>query len=276
MGKKEEKDFIKLLIQSNFINMLKTRDRRAVAEFKNNPNAIINLIIAMGAGKEILESPAHLQMLEEIVGKIINDLEEALENTKADCGYSVGFDEENRLNVKIESFSTQDNYKLSINENGYNLESSYVRSGIGSGKRIVHGDIKQKQILDFEDKESFDEKRNIGKKLLLDDFGFVIDELDGAKITTYTSVPGNYNREKKVSKDGSHISRESANVTTRKSSVIPWNGDALHLNDTEEEKSKVYKRAIITTLKCPNVQKYYEDTLGISLEKMLEGIEVTE
>lgn len=273
---KEEENYIKLLIQSNFINMLRTKDRRAISEFKNNPNSIRNLIVAMGAGKEILESPAHLQMLEEILGKIVGDLEEALEDTKADCGYSVKFDEQDRLAVKIESFATQDNYKLSISEDSYNFESSYIRSGMGIGKRIVHGNTKQKQILDFEDKDSFDKKMNVGRKLLLDDFGFVIDELDASQTTTYRSIPGSYEREAKVSKKGSHISRDAANVKTRKSSIILWNGDALHLNDTEEDKSETYKRAIINTIKCPNVQKYYEDNLGISIEEMLKDTKVQE
>lgn len=273
---KDEENFIKLLIQSNFINMLSTKDIRAISEFKNNPNSIRNLIIAMGAGKEILESPAHLQMLEEILGKVVSDLEEALEDKRADCGYSVKFDEQDRLIVEIESFATQDNYRLSISEDSYNFDSSYIRSGMGTGKRIVHGNTKQKQILDFEDRDSFDTKINSGRKLLLDDFGFVIDELDASQTTTYRNVPGSYEREAKISRKGSHISRDAANVKTRKSSIILWNGDALHLNDIEEDKLETYKRAIINTIKCPNVQKYYEDNLGISIEKMLEDTKVQE
>lgn len=271
---KEKENFLKLLIQSNFINMLQVKAGRDISEFKNNPNSIRNLIVAMGAGKEILESPAHMQMLEELLVKIVSDLEEAIEDTKADCGYSVKFDEQDRLAVKIESFATQDNYKLSISEDSYNFESSYTRSRIGTGKRIVHGNTKQ--ILDFEDKESFDTKMNTGRKLLLDDLGFVIDELDASQTTIYKSIPGSYDREAKVSRKGSHISREAANVKTRKSSIILWNGDALHLNDIEEDKSETYKRAIINTIKCPNVQKYYEDILGISIDEMLKDTKVQE
>lgn len=274
----ENHEFIKLLIQSNFVEMLKSKDIRAIKEFKNNPNAVINLIIAMGAGNKILESPAHLQMLEEMIGKILDSLEDALEDTKAGCGYSVGFDNQDRLTVKIESFSTQDDYKLSILENAYTFESAYVYSGIGHGKRIVNGNVDKKQILDFEDKSTFDETKNSGKKLVLDDFGFVIDEIDGVKTTTYKSIPGTYEREKVVSKSGAHISRDGANVTTRKSSILPWGGDALHLNDEEVEKLEVYKRAMITILKCPNAQKYYEDTLGIEIspEKILHELDLLE
>ncbi len=270
----KDKNFIKLLIKSNFMNMLRNKDIRAIEEFRNNPNSIHSLIAAMGGEQEILQSPAHLQMIEELVGEVLGNLEEALTDTKADCGYSVGFDEKDTLTVKIESFATQDNFKLSILKDSYNFESSYVYSGRGSGKKIVYGDTKQKQLLIFEDQDFIDGKTNSGKKLMLDDFGFVIDELDATKATAYKNIPGSYNREKVESKKGSHISRDGANVTTRKSSVLAWNGDALHLNDEEEEKAEVYKRAIRNTVKCPNVQKYYEDTLGISLEKMIEDSKV--
>lgn len=272
----EKEEFIKRLIQSNFINMIKNKDTRALAEFRNNPKAIQELVIAMGAGEQILESPAHLQMLEEIVKKVVEDLEEALEDTKAGCDYQVGFDEKDRLIAKIESFSTQDKYKLSISENEYNFESSYVRTGMGTGKRIIYGSAEKKQILDFEDQDNFDETINTGRKMLLDDYGFVIDELDAVKTTAYEKIPGSYEREKKVSKSGSHISRDGAKVSTRKSSIVSWNGDALHLNDTEEEKLAVYTNSIVNVIKCPKVQKYYEDTLGISFEKMLKEFEFQE
>ena len=268
--------FIKNLIKSNFIGMLKNRDRRALEEFKSSPNSIRNLIIAMGAENKILESPAHLQMLEEIVGEIAGNLGEALEASREECGYSVEFDEQDKLTVRIETFASQDDFKLSILEDGYNFESSHIYSGIGRRKRIVHGDVNKKQILDFEDKENLDETKNTGKKLLLDDSGFVIDELSATKTTNYKRVLGSTEREKTTSRAGYHISRDGAKVTTSKSSVLDWNADPLHLNDEEVEKAQVYKRAIVTMAKCPKTQKYYEDTLEIDFDKMLEAPAISE
>lgn len=272
----KSEDFFKRLIQSNFINMIRNKDRRAFAEFRNNPIYLRDLLIAMGADEEVLGKPAHLEQLEEVLVEIVDELSESLENQKADIGYEVKFDDQDSLIVRIESFSTQDDYKLRIMKGGYTFENSKIRSGIGNTKRTIQGLVSKKQIMDLKSFDGTSSSKSVGRKLLLDDFGFVVDELDAEKEISYTDTFGTFEREKTTSKRGSHISRDGINVTNRKSSIVQWNGDPLHLNDEKEDEKDTHTRALITTIKCPSVKKYYEDLLGISIDDMLKKLKIQE
>lgn len=254
----DQVEFLRKLIQANFIGMLKNKDIKSLKEFKNNPRYLRDLLISIGASKELLEKPAHLEQLEELLKEIVEELSESLEKEKAEIGYNVKFDDENTLVVRIETFATQDDYRLKINNNGYFFQNIAKRSRIGSTKRTVQGDLEGKKIIDLKELDTLDSKKDIGKKFILDDSGFSIDETDVEKETEYISV-GSFESEKKVTNKKSNISRKGTNVTNRNSEIVPWNGSALHLNDNTESKTDFYNNVLINIMKCPSSRKYYEN-----------------
>lgn len=60
-------DIICALVRSNYIEMFKRKDYALINDFINNPNSLSSLLIAIGANEELLEMPAHREMLETIL-----------------------------------------------------------------------------------------------------------------------------------------------------------------------------------------------------------------
>ncbi len=264
------KEFIRILVQSNFINMLKSRNLQELKEFKSNPNAMKSLFQAMGASEETISQPAHSQMLEKLVGEMLDGIQEALEDTRANCGCQVQFDKDNNLIVNIESFSTQDKYKLSFTDNEYAFRKNSIRTGSSSEERTVQG--KDKQILDYKESSYYDGKNILGRKLFLDEHGFVTTEKDGIKEKKYKYSSQGFGREENVEIKKVSISRDNKTIINREGKTISWNGDPLNLNEDEESPNQIYLRAVRNIKKCPKVQDYYEQHLGMSFEEILRDL----
>lgn len=260
------------LIQSNLIKMVERNDIKSLQEFKNNSARMQDLMLAMGASDELLEQPAHLAQLEACLKQVIDGMIEGMQNQKNGSGYQIRFDDDNKLKTRIENFSTQDDYELQITKSGYRYRNVKLHSSLGTSSQTVQGSIPQRDIMVFRESERLLEKEEDGRKLLLDDSGFVIEELDASRSTIQERVPGQTSLEKRIKSNSSRISRNGSQINTRAGTVIDWNGDPLNLNDKEEEKSNVYKRALITVARCPASKKYYEEVLSLDVEKMLKKI----
>lgn len=264
----EKKDVVAKLVQSNFINMIEREDIKALQEFKNSPEQIRDLITSMGASKELLEKPAHFEQLEECIKQIVDGVLDAMQDQKFGSKHKVGFDETNKLTAKIENFSTQDDYELEINKFGYRFKNVKLHTRLGSTTRTIQGNIARREIMDFRESDNLLEKEESGSKYLLDEYGFVIEEMDADRTITKENLSGEQSVKKNVRSSGSRISRNGNEVVNRNSGIVRWNGDALHLNERETSKSNLYKRALVTIAQCPSSKKYYEDILKINVEEM--------
>lgn len=260
------------LIQLNLIKMVERNDIKSLQEFRNNSARMQDLMFAMGASDELLEKPAHLAQLEICLKQVIDGMIDGMQNQKLECGYQIKFDDDNNLKTRIESFSTQDDYELQITKTGYRYRNVKLHGSLGTSSQKVQGNLTQRDIMLFRESERLLEKEENGRKLMLDDAGFVIEELDACRSTIQERVLGQTSLEKRIKSNSSRISRNGSQISTRTGTVIDWNGDPLNLNDKEESKSNVYKRALITVARCPSTKKYYEDTLNINVEEMLKNI----
>ena len=77
----EKSEFVKQLIKSAFIETIKRKDIKSLVAYNNNQRVLLrDLMIAIGAENDLLEKPAHLEQLEEVLKRIINELALVLEN----------------------------------------------------------------------------------------------------------------------------------------------------------------------------------------------------
>lgn len=268
----EEIDAMNDLIKANFISMLERKDQKAISEMKNNPIEIINLAFAMGATLDVVLGAAQFQMVREVFEEILADLEEAVKD--CETSFSVNISADNVLDIDIQSFHTQDDYKMLFGDGTFSFRKSYLRSRLGTGERIVQGSVSKKSILDFEERNNLNGKKEIAKRLTLDDEGFVIREDEAVVTSTYKTIPGTTKSKIETSKEISQISRDGAKVNTSNSNSVAWNGDPLHLNRDEESPEEVLKRIIKIGALCPFAPQYYKDVLGIDLKEILKESEV--
>ncbi len=130
-----QNEIIRALVCSSFLSMVERRDIALLNEFKNNPNALESLLVALGADEKILTSPAHRETLEEMLKQAIDGLVDGMNCGREECGYDVKF-HDRELEINVESFSTQDGYKIKIDENSYLASILLNRSaGVSSVKK---------------------------------------------------------------------------------------------------------------------------------------------
>lgn len=112
----------------------------------------------------------------------------------------------------------------------------------------------------------------LGRKLFLDEHGFVTTEKDGIKEKKYKYSSQGFGREENVEIKKVSISRDNKTIINREGKTISWNGDPLNLNEDEESPNQIYLRAVRNIKKCPKVQDYYEQHLGMSFEEILRDL----
>ena len=264
----EKSEFVKQLIKSAFIETIKRKDIKSLVAYNNNPRVLLrDLMIAIGAENDLLEKPAHFEQLEEVLKRIINELALVLENQREEFGYSVKFNPNHELIVKTESFATQKDFRLSISESEYFFEEQYKSSGAFNAEQIkVSGNSSKNEIIYLKVSDSFNCTKEVIKKMVLDDFGFVKEEFKAEKEISRPKRFGNLSEATATTiKRKSHISRNEDKIKNGDNSIIKWNGNPLHLNEVEENENSNNKRIMQTVIKCPNSQKYYEDVFGIHI-----------
>lgn len=251
-------EWIKSSIRSDFIGILKNKDILKLNELKNNNILLYNLLYSIGAIQETMSKPVYREQLEVLLGEIIGAISEVFENSRNELGYEVKFNEDGALKVRIEGFSSQDDYELKIDENGYSFNEHKLRTNIGIRERYVQAVFNKNQISYLKQIEGMKESSTEGIRFTVDDHGFVtkkkcIKEQGEQKIekTTY---------------------REGNKVITSQKTTINWDGDPLNLNVKDVTQQETLKKARHIISKYPATKKYYEEILGIKFKEIsLEG-----
>lgn len=259
-------EFIKRLVKGNFINMIETRDIASLNELRNNPGLLGNILVSIGAGEKIMESPAHRERLEEILKEIINALIEELQTRRDDSGYSIEF-KGNVLKARFEGWMSQDDYKIEIdNDRGYFIEVQKSRGTSGSRSKKLYGYIADRNIISYQTSWSFLEEHKIGEKIILDENGFAIESLLVDKCV----------KDKVETKSNLKLTRKGIKITDsdKKSKSIRWNGSPISLNKENASVKETCENIARTIKKYPNSKQYYEEIFQMSFDELLKEAKV--
>lgn len=255
-------EFIKRLVKGNFLNMIKSRDIASLNELKSNPGLLGNILVSIGAGEKIMESPAHRERLEEILKEIINGLIEELPNGRDDSGYSIEF-EDNSLKVRFEGWMTQDDYKIEINnDKDYSIYIKKSRGTSGYRSKKIVGFVDKREIISYQTSWNFLEQHESGEKTLLDENCFAIESLLVDKCV----------KDKVETKSTLKLTRKGLKITSsdKNSKPIRWNGNPICLNSKDESAKENFRNIARTIRKYPNSKQYYEELFGMSFDELLK------
>lgn len=257
----EKIEFLKRLIKSNIINMIKNGDTASLKELRNNPDSLADILMSIGASKKIIETPAHRERLEKILKEIIDGLIEEIPRGRDDVGYSIEF-EENKLKITFEGMFVQDKYRIEIADNSYTIVVEKLRGTSGYSDLKLHGAVDKGEIMLCKSSTNLVEHLESLQKISLDDNGFV------KEVQTAIKKARN-GEEKEVASE--KLKRDALQVISDDEKVKPikWNGSVSHLNRKDASVNEIYNNIRRTIRKYPHTQKYYEELFGMSFDEVL-------
>lgn len=238
-------EYSRILILTNYIEMLKRKDSQEITEFINNPKRIQAFLYAMGANKKFLELPAHREKMEECLKFMTNSAIEAIRGGEE--GLEVKY-LENGLEAHREGIQFEERTSLQFDENSWLFNKTSNR---GETLRRVKGDISKNIIATYSKKESlswfssYETIKTLSEEIL-DEAGFVISE---SSIESQTGSRKN-------------IERNGLKITNRENVSIRWDGNPSKLNEKSANGKEFCEIMSYIIDKYPNTQAYYEEIVG--------------
>lgn len=238
-------EYSRIVILSNYIEMLKRKNVQEITEFINNPKRIQAFLYALGVNKKFLELPAHREKMEESLNFMTNSATEAIRDGEEDLEVKYL---ENGLEVHREGIKFEERTSLQFDENSWLFNKTSNR---GETLRKVKGDISKNVIATYSKKESLGwfssyETTETLSEEILDEAGFVISE---KSIESQTGSIKN-------------IERKGLKITNKENVSIKWDGNPSKLNEKSANGKEFCEIMSHIIDKYPNTQAYYEGIVG--------------
>lgn len=252
MEKEKYLEGLRILILSNYIEMLKRKDKPAIHDFMNNPKSIESFLYALGASEAMMSKPAHRETLEACLKKIISSTLSAIKD--GETGYEVEY-LQHGLKTHTESLKYEEKYNLEFTADMYTFE---VSRNIGEVSRKVKGSIGKSVIADYSKNRSavyLDEDTEKLSKKQLDENGFVI---------VQTIQSGKQN--KTIKREGIR------NFINNGKQEIAWNGKPSELNEEKISPKEFMTNMCKIIEKYPQTKEYYGDIVGKDIVEQMMGL----
>lgn len=140
MEKEKYLEGLRILIFSNYIEMLKRKDISAIHDFMNNSKSIESFLYSLGASEKMMSKPAHRETLENCLKQIVLSTFLAIKDGETD--YKVEY-LEHGIKTHTESLKFEEKYNLEFSEDMYTFE---VSRNIGEVCKKVKGSIGKREF----------------------------------------------------------------------------------------------------------------------------------